>query len=125
MGLRGARMRFGARRRQILRRDCGVLYIDDDRVRTWHRQPQRRVGFCVLNDWHGGQSPMSLPQKTTLYERLMTELATDEAIYFADATHPEHQSRPIQARLWLGAARIKPGTPQDIGGAGGSTSTVR
>ena len=50
--------------------------------------------FVVLNDWHGGQSGMSLPQKTALYERLMTELAADEVIYFADAAHPEHQARP-------------------------------
>ena len=29
-----------------------------------------------------------------LYERLMTELDADEAVYFADAVHPEYQTKP-------------------------------
>ena len=103
-GIARRRMRFVAGRRQILRRDCGVLYIDDDRVRTWHRQYLKGGwDFVVLNDWHGGQSGMSLPQKTALYERLMTELAADEVIYFADAAHPEHQARPADGWVRRGS----------------------
>ncbi|MDZ7711449.1 MAG: IS630 family transposase [Roseovarius sp.] len=29
-----------------------------------------------------------------LYERLMSELSDDEAVYFADAVHPEYQTKP-------------------------------
>jgi hypothetical protein len=29
-----------------------------------------------------------------LYERLMNELSDDEAVYFADAVHPEYQTKP-------------------------------
>ncbi len=29
-----------------------------------------------------------------LYERLMNDLCADEAVYFADAVHPEHQTKP-------------------------------
>lgn len=31
---------------------------------------------------------------TALYEKLMRELPADEAVYFADAVHPEYQSKP-------------------------------
>ena len=30
----------------------------------------------------------------TMYQRLMTELGADEAVYFADAVHPEYQTKP-------------------------------
>ena len=29
-----------------------------------------------------------------MYERLLTGLGADEAVYFADAVHPEHQTKP-------------------------------
>ena len=29
-----------------------------------------------------------------LYEKLMRDLPADEAVYFADAVHPEYQSKP-------------------------------
>ena len=80
-------------------------------------------GICVVNDWHGGQSGMSLPQKTALYERLMTELAADEAIYFADAAHPEHQARPSPPVAGCGADQTRHSAGHR--GAGGSISTVR
>ena len=38
-----------------------------------------------------------------LYERLMTELAADEVIYFADAAHPEHQARPADGWVRRGS----------------------
>ena len=30
----------------------------------------------------------------TMYQFLMTELGTDEAVYFADAVHPEYRTKP-------------------------------
>jgi hypothetical protein len=30
----------------------------------------------------------------TFYDRLMPKLPTDEAVYFADAVHPEYQTKP-------------------------------
>ena len=33
------------------------------------------------------------------YERLLNRLGADEIVYFADAVHPEHQSRPAHA--WI------------------------
>ena len=30
----------------------------------------------------------------TMYQRLMTELGADEAVYFAGAVHPEYQTKP-------------------------------
>jgi hypothetical protein len=29
-----------------------------------------------------------------MYERLLNELGADEAVYFADAVHPEYQTKP-------------------------------
>ena len=34
-----------------------------------------------------------------LYERLMTEPGADEAVYFADAVHPEYQTKPAFGRI--------------------------
>ena len=49
------------------------------------------------------RKPKALPRVATpeqqeafmaLYERLMTTLGADEAVYFADAVHPEYQTKP-------------------------------
>ena len=136
-----------------------ALYLDDDTVRTWHKQYQTGGwDFVVTNDWRGGQSRMTAAQEASLthwlearfcssadevrayiadefdlhyahsgcvkllarlgfeyrkpkpvprvadpaqqaafiafYERLLNGLRADEAIYFADAVHPEYQSKP-------------------------------
>ena len=70
---------------------------------------------CGLNYSHSGcikllarlgfeyRKPKPLPRVASaekqaafiaLYERLMTELGADEAVYFADAVHPEYQTKP-------------------------------
>lgn len=38
-----------------------------------------------------------------LYERLMTELGADEAVYFADAVHPEYQTKPSHGWVKTGS----------------------
>ena len=53
-----------------------------------------------------------------LYQDLMTKLPADEAVYFADATHPEHQTKP--AFGWVVRAQTRWSKP--LQGAAGSTS---
>jgi len=48
-------------------------------------------------------SAESLADFIALYERLLSELDTDEAVYFADAVHPERQTRPAFGWVKLGA----------------------
>lgn len=136
-----------------------VLYIDDDTVRSWHKQYHISGWDGVAYDsWKGGQSRLSAVQELRLcewlegrfcrsvreimayieaelgvrysrsgcirlmgrqgfeyrkpkalpkwadeavqadfikhYEALLNGLGEDEAIYFADAVHPEYQSKP-------------------------------
>lgn len=136
-----------------------VLYLDDDTVRSWHKQYlQGGWDLVVFNDWQGGASfmtakqeaglttwlegrfcrsadeirahiarefglsyshsgcvkllsrlgfeyrkPKAVPRVTSAdsqaafiatYESLLNRLEADEAVYFADAVHPEHQSKP-------------------------------
>ena len=47
-----------------------------------------------------------------LYERLMTELGVDEAVYFADAVHPEYQTKPAFGWVKTGS---NPGVPTTAG----------
>jgi len=47
-----------------------------------------------------------------LYERLMTELGADEAVYFADAVHPEYQTKPAFGWVKTGS---NPGVPTTAG----------
>ena len=47
-----------------------------------------------------------------LYERLMTELGADEAVYFADAVHPEYQTKPAFGWVKMGS---NPGVPTTAG----------
>jgi len=140
------------------------LYLDDDTIRTWHKQ-YMSGGFDGLFtfDWRGGTSRMSAAEEADLcahfsrtmprnthevrdyirrihgydfsrsgaiklmhrlgfvyrrpallpaeadedkqrdfierYEALQRHLPDDEVIYFVDAVHPEHQSRP--AHGWI------------------------
>jgi hypothetical protein len=37
------------------------------------------------------------------YERLMRELSADEAVYFADAVHPEYQTKPAFGWVKVGS----------------------
>jgi hypothetical protein len=48
-----------------------------------------------------------------LYERLMGDLGADEAVYFADAVHPEYQTKPSHGWVKAGSnpaiwAQMKP-----------------
>ena len=52
------------------------------------------------------------------YQDLMTKLPADEAVYFADAVHPEHQTKP--AFGWVVRAQTRRSKP--LQGAAGSTS---
>lgn len=38
-----------------------------------------------------------------MYERLLNELGADEAVYFADAVHPEHQTKPAYGWVKVGS----------------------
>ena len=73
------------------------------------------AGECGLNYSHSGcikllarlgfeyHKPKALPRVAdvakqaefiTMYETMLNSLANDEAVYFADAVHPEYQSKP-------------------------------
>jgi len=45
-----------------------------------------------------------------MYERLLTGLGTDEAVYFADAVHPEYQTRPAYGWVKAGSHPAIPTT---------------
>ena len=45
-----------------------------------------------------------------MYQRLMTELGADEAVYFADAVHPEYQTKPAYG--WVKQAQILQSRPR-------------
>ena len=74
----------------------GVAYSKAGVIKLLHR-----LGF----EW---RKPKGLPARADVaaqeafvagYERLLTGLAPDEMVYFADAVHPEYQSRP--AHGWV------------------------
>ena len=88
---------------------------------------------CGLNYSHSGcikllarlgfeyRKPKPLPRVASvekqaafiaLYERLMTELGADEAVYFADAVHPEYQTKPAFGWVKTGS---NPGVPTTAG----------
>ena len=88
---------------------------------------------CGLNYSHSGcikllarlcfeyRKPKPLPRVASaekqaafiaLYERLMTELGADEAVYFADAVHPEYQTKPAFGWVKTGS---NPGVPTMAG----------
>jgi transposase len=46
----------------------------------------------------------------TMYQRLMTELGADEAVYFADAVHPEYQTKPAYGWVKAGSNPAVPTT---------------
>jgi transposase len=46
----------------------------------------------------------------TMYQRLMTELGADEAVYFADAVHPEYQTKPAYGWVKAGSNSAVPTT---------------
>jgi hypothetical protein len=79
---------------------------------------------CGLNYSHSGcikllarlgfeyRKPKSLPRVASaqmqtafiaFYERLMRELPADEAVYFADAVHPEYQTKPAFGWVKVGS----------------------
>jgi transposase len=45
-----------------------------------------------------------------MYQRLMTELGADEAVYFADAVHPEYQKKPAYGWVKAGSNPAVPTT---------------
>ena len=45
-----------------------------------------------------------------MYQRLMTELGGDEAVYFADAVHPEYQTKPAYGWVKAGSNPAVPTT---------------
>ncbi len=45
-----------------------------------------------------------------MYERLLNELCADEAVYFADAVHPEYQTKPSYGRVKAGSNPAVPTT---------------
>ena len=45
-----------------------------------------------------------------MYERLMIDLGADEAVYFADAVHPEHQTKPSYGWVKVGSNPAVPTT---------------
>lgn len=45
-----------------------------------------------------------------MYQRLMTELGADEAVYFADAVHPEYQTKPAYGWVKAGSNPAVPTT---------------
>ena len=52
----------------------------------------------------------SRPTFITMYQRLMTELGADEAVYFADAVHPEYQTKPAYGWVKAGSNPAVPTT---------------
>ena len=65
------------------------------------------------------RKPKGLPQVSSaekqaefiaMYERLMTELGADEAVYFADAVHPEYQTKPAYGWVKAGSNPAVPTT---------------
>jgi transposase len=74
-----------------IRATCGVSYSQSGCIKLLHR-----LGFEY-------KRPESLPAQADeakpagfieAYEKLLRGLADDEALYFANAVHPEYQSRP-------------------------------
>ena len=49
-------------------------------------------------------SPKAQAEFNAMYEQLLNGLGADEAVYFADAVHPEYQTKP---QLWLGKGGLK------------------
>ena len=45
-----------------------------------------------------------------MYQRLMTELGADEAVYFADAVHPEYQTKSAYGWVKVGSNPAVPTT---------------
>ncbi len=79
-----------------IERACGVAYSKAGTIKLLHR-----LGF----EW---RKPKGLPARADVpaqeafvatYETLLNGLAPDETVYFADAVHPEYQSRP--AHGWV------------------------
>jgi transposase len=79
-----------------IERAFGVVYSKAGTIKLLHR-----LGF----EW---RKPKGLPARADVaaqeafvaaYERLLNGLAPDETVYFADAVHPEYQSRP--AHGWV------------------------
>ena len=53
-----------------------------------------------------------------LYERLMNELSDEEAVYFADAVHPEYQTKPAFGWVKTGSnPAVKTTAGREIGRA--------
>ena len=66
------------------------------------------------------RKPKALPQVASaeqqeafiaLYERLLTGLSADEAVYFADAVHPEYQTKPASGWVRKGSSPAVKTTP--------------
>ena len=88
------------------------LYLDDDRLRGWHRQylsegwdPVFAFGLHpaagairVRIPQAQGVARVASPEKQAgfiaFYENLLNGLPTNEVVCFAGATHPEYQTKP-------------------------------
>lgn len=79
-------------------------------IRAWFGVEFSRSGLIKYLNRLGFEcrKPKALPARADVaaqaafiaaYERLLNDLGGDEVVYFADAVHPEYQSRP--ARGWI------------------------
>ena len=77
--------------RAYIKQHFGIEYAHSGCIQLLHRlgfdykKPQKVAGEADV---------AAQEQFINHYNSLANSLANDEAIYFADAVHPEHQSRP-------------------------------
>ena len=77
--------------RQLIETRFGVTYSISGAIALMHR-----LGFCWRKPKHLplGADEAAQAAHIAAYERLLNALGPDETVVFADAVHPEHQSRP-------------------------------
>lgn len=77
--------------RQLIETRFGVTYSTSGAIALMHR-----LGFCWRKPKHLPLGADEAAQAAHIagYERLLNALGPDETVVFADAVHPEHQSRP-------------------------------
>lgn len=80
-----------------------VLYLDDDTVLFNLRYSHSGCVKLLARLGFEYRKPKTLPRVAdvakqaefiAMYENILNSLADDEAVYFADAVHPEYQSKP-------------------------------
>lgn len=96
-----------------IERRTGIAYSRAGEIKLLHR-----LGFEY-------RKPKGLPARADVaaqeafiasHEALLNRLANDEIVYFADAVHPEYQSRPAHLAGSARARRWRSGRARTAGG---------